>query len=406
MNHHHIKRIAYIFLAALLYGHILFGQGHALKVGDAFDRESLRDLTILHPKNAYPIEEKKLLVIDFFTTNCGSCIASIPKLNSLQEKYKDKIQILLVTSENKERVKNFMEQNHNAKQSRIPIVVEDTVLKTLFPYQFVPQVIWILDDRVEAITEGKMLDENAIDEILKKGYADNWPLKNDFFDPNLAVFERSARYTIFSGIGGYMDEARTAYMTDTLYEHGVKRFRMINVSIVPAFLNAMGKIREMPLMKRERIVIEAEHPERYEMPKGMSPSLWKQQYAFCYEATWPLDMDDKTCYARIIDDLNNKLGVRVRLEQRPVKCWLVSKAAHGLPNTRKSEGQPLKIALALLEISHAGFPPVLYEGVPEDYSVNLGTVHDFESLKLALEENGLTLVEKTVPIECVVLSGG
>src|SRR5690606_38549416 len=126
-----------------------------------------------------------------------------------------------------------------------------------------------------------------------------------------------------------------------LYEHGVKRFRMINVSIVPAFLNAMGKIREMPLMKRERIVIEAEHPERYEMPKGMSPSLWKQQYAFCYEATWPLDMEDKTCYARIIDDLNNKLGVRVRLEQRPVKCWLVSKAAHGLPTTRKSEGQPL-----------------------------------------------------------------
>jgi thiol-disulfide isomerase/thioredoxin len=380
------------------------GQGHALKVGDAFDRESLRDLTIVHPKNAYPIEAKKLLVIDFFTTNCGSCIASIPKLNSLQEKYKDKIQILLVTSEKKDRVKNFMEQNRYAKQNRIPIVVEDTILKTLLPYRLVPQIVWILDNRVEGITDGKMLNEEAVNELLKNGRADNWPLKNDFFDERSIIFSEASEYTIFSGVGRYVHGAKTAYLADTLGQQHAKRFRMINVSIIPAFLKAMGEIREMPFMKDQRIILEVEQPDRYEKPKEAVASQWKKQHAFCYEAIWPSDMEDKICYARIIDDLNNKLGIWIRLEERPVKCWVVTKKEDKLPKQRQHSVQPLKIALTLLEINHRAFPPIINDGVPEDYPVALGEVHDLEMLRAELEKDGLTVTEKTVSIECVVLS--
>jgi hypothetical protein len=60
--------------------------------------------------------------------------------------------------------------------------------------------------------------------------------------------------------------------------------------------------------------------------------------------------------------------------------------------------------LTLLEINHRAFPPIINDGVPEDYPVALGEVHDLEMLRAELEKDGLTVTEKTVSIECVVLS--
>ena len=42
----------------------------------------------------------KLVVIDFFATWCSSCRIHLPAMDSLQRKYKDKLQIIMVSSWN------------------------------------------------------------------------------------------------------------------------------------------------------------------------------------------------------------------------------------------------------------------------------------------------------------------
>lgn len=59
------------------------------------------------------VREKKVVVLEFWATWCGPCVASIPHLTALQEKYGDKIAIVGVTKPDGrgntlERVENFV----------------------------------------------------------------------------------------------------------------------------------------------------------------------------------------------------------------------------------------------------------------------------------------------------------
>ena len=55
----------------------------------------------------------KIYVVEFWATWCGPCIQSMPHLAELQEKYKDKIQIISVTDESIDEVKALMKQPYS-----------------------------------------------------------------------------------------------------------------------------------------------------------------------------------------------------------------------------------------------------------------------------------------------------
>ncbi len=79
----------------------------------------------------------KLVILDFWYTGCGSCIAGFPKMEKLQKQFGDKIQILLVNSwESEEQVAEKIEKNSHLRMHipDLPSVIDDTqVLLQLFP---------------------------------------------------------------------------------------------------------------------------------------------------------------------------------------------------------------------------------------------------------------------------------
>ncbi|MDP3559496.1 MAG: TlpA disulfide reductase family protein, partial [Legionellaceae bacterium] len=53
-------------------------------------------------------EQSKPMLINLWFVNCGGCVQEIPALNSLQEKYSDKVNFIAMTFDDAKKVNNFL----------------------------------------------------------------------------------------------------------------------------------------------------------------------------------------------------------------------------------------------------------------------------------------------------------
>lgn len=124
--------------------------------------------------------QDRLMNIDFWATNCSGCVAALPKMEELQQKFGDKVKILPVTYEDKALVMNFWKTNKYTRQLALPTVVEDQQFEKYFPHEAVPHEVWIYKGKVIGITEAEYVDSHNIQQVLNRKIP-NWPLKNDYY---------------------------------------------------------------------------------------------------------------------------------------------------------------------------------------------------------------------------------
>lgn len=113
----------------------------------------------------------KLLILDFWTTFCSSCVATFPKLQKLQKDFDKEIQIVLVNDGEKEEViRKFIDRRKEKFDETItlPIVYSDTLLKKYFPHTSVPHVAWIDKNGVfRTTTRSDVVNEKNIKALLE-----------------------------------------------------------------------------------------------------------------------------------------------------------------------------------------------------------------------------------------------
>ncbi|MCJ0741849.1 TlpA family protein disulfide reductase [Pedobacter montanisoli] len=87
----------------------------------------------------------KLLILDFWATWCGSCIAKFPLLNNLQQAFAGKANILLInkvkTDANQPKVIQVFDRHNMGLQ--LGTILSDTYLGVLFPHWQLPHYVWI-----------------------------------------------------------------------------------------------------------------------------------------------------------------------------------------------------------------------------------------------------------------------
>lgn len=107
----------------------------------------------------------KVVVLDFWATWCSPCIKEFPRLQEMQNKFKDDIIVLTINKgEEEERLNKFL----STSKIELPIVMDkDHNLSKAFPHRFIPHTVVIgKDQKIKAITDSKNVTKELIEMVL------------------------------------------------------------------------------------------------------------------------------------------------------------------------------------------------------------------------------------------------
>ena len=222
-----------------------------LQIGDTIPEElwSLPLQVVNHPdgKNTVTLNDyrdKKLIILDFWATWCGSCINKIPKSDDLQNKFSDDIQIIYVTQQDSSQLvtkKEYIEPNEN-----LLFAFDDTVWSTIFPHRLVPHLVWLNTDRkVLSISNSASLSEANLITYIDSGILTIKQKQDRFeFDRKKTLIENLSALGVeplysrtcviapyISGIGAY---------NGITSAHGRKHIIAINTDMINLYRTALN----------------------------------------------------------------------------------------------------------------------------------------------------------------------
>ncbi len=86
----------------------------------------------------------KLVVLDFWAHNCKGCLLSLPKIDSLQAKFKGDIQIIMVNNEGRDSTARLFEKRKKfLHKPDVPFITTDSFLEKLFAVRARPAYVWL-----------------------------------------------------------------------------------------------------------------------------------------------------------------------------------------------------------------------------------------------------------------------
>ena len=347
----------------------------------------------------------KVVILDFWSTTCAPCIRGLPELQKLQEKYKERIQVLPVTNESAESVVSFFKR----KQILLPSVVNEIDANYIFPHVTIPHSV-IIDANgvVRAITTSANINDKVIDSVLENKTINLFVKKdNTKFRPgtpfiNGSVSELQTDELIVSSIvtKGLVGSPSFA----ALIENDSKTIGMqfTNYCIPQLFLTAMGK--PDPWWYCRIVLRNVKDPERYLRDiKGTDAYSmeWDRKHSFCYEIIAPA-LSASQRNQRMLADLNEAFfqfyGLTVSLQKMKTKC-LILKPAGTIKGEKKS-------SKSIIQLHNMGTDELEFRNLPLE---RIGQA--FESscgLPIVNETKSSLVVSFSIPFKIVqdVISTG
>ncbi|MCR9014529.1 redoxin domain-containing protein [Aquiflexum gelatinilyticum] len=185
MNPYPSVRFVCLILAFTLVSH--FSMSQKIGLGEKIPSFEVIDLKTDEVKKVES-DSEKIILIDFWATWCGPCIAGMPHLESLQKTFSSELLVLAVSDESPERIKKFMV---NRPFGFSFVSDKEKNLQKYFPHRIIPHTV-LIDKygEVIAITSPDQITEKTIRDLLD-GEKPIMPLKQEQvgFDPSHDFFE-------------------------------------------------------------------------------------------------------------------------------------------------------------------------------------------------------------------------
>jgi len=378
----------------------------------------------------------KLLILDFWATWCSPCVAMIPKMEVLQEEFRDRVQFLPVAYESFRVVDAFyrkLELQQGVQQGKqqagpgrgfsLPMVTGDTALVRLFPHRTLPHYVWIgADGVVKAVTGREAVSRENIRALLLAGSL-GVKVKRDEqmrYDTAKPLFFSGSAFVdgfFRSQLSGYVQDIGRGMYKDVEVQSGaqVRRITGRNLTMPELFRLAYKK-------GKKETVLEGGLEAELEPEVASADFLdWlKQGRAYCYEL-----MVEEGFRNRAYGLMQNQLrgffaDYEVGLEKRKVKVLALVRTS-GLDKIRTAGGVPsvvldgfgckltscyLAVFIDRVQVPFQGSPlPVVdqtgYKGMVDlDLKANMSSIYE---VNRALARYDLRFVEKPAEVEMLVI---
>ncbi len=350
---------------------------------------------------------KKPLLLQFWSAECGTCISSFRKLDTLQAKFAGRVQFLLVTMNDVAKTKQLFREHRVISKTKLVTVAGDSVLwKRYFPLMSVPHEVWVdIDGKVVAITDYKDVNEANL-EILATGGKLNLKEKRESNDWRVFYTEEpliSYDYDRYAGdvysysfIGGPREGIALGARYDT--RDSIKRAKVINSGIKMLYEIANMKYNNHPTLSEWR-------PRN-----GMHDDK-----VFCYDLLLRTDSIEGL-FSRMRNDLDRQFGLTSRIEKRMMPCYVLQvDSTKGIQPSKckkseKTEGEleteycALRFWGLINLISRQSLPLIDETGYKRDIDIVLpNDIENTELLKQYLARAGLKLVKAERLLEVVVI---
>jgi|GEM_PF-1560367 len=393
----------------------------------------------------------KIVLLDFWGVNCLDCIAAMPKMLDFQQRYKDNLQIIIVTRNTEEQISKLwkklgllpdgMKWINAGKQ--LPFITNDSVLQRIFPYKGLPTHVWIgKESEYVSMAYSTSTTEGNIQKLVK-GHPVNWDqisgvelnadtlLDNPFLWLNDQNYQnRSIPYFSFIGPriefgeGGY-GPVKVIYDSATAKARGVS---CMNKTIIELYKEAYrDKLPFKPFIPNNRIVLEANDQSKYFAPRYDSNYYsWASRNLFCYALKCPVKLVD-SIYPFMRKDLDRFFNLTSKIEKRNIKCWVFKQintevnfvSKNGKARYEREKGRLLIRNSSIKNLTYA-IEDLVREKYPDmpvidvtDYTgnidIDLPWSDDLKTLSIIdfrkeMQKFGLDIVEEYFPIEMLVIS--
>lgn len=262
----------------------------------------------------------KLIILDFWSTYCSTCISDFPKKQFLQNKFNDSLQVLLVADQKNASsiVPVFWPKNVITKNLKLPCVIDsEQILQKYFPRETLGLQVWIDGNGiVRGITTPEYVNEDNIRKLLL-GENIKMPVYRFLSDKNIPFLKTNEiggaqlKLLYYSSLFNYMPNLSRDESGVTIIDSAdnTKTIRDYNFGIKVLY---DATFAYHPLVnKRKQIVWQIKDSSRY----FYTPSLgyeydWRVKNAYCYEAKVPLNMSDSIFLEYKRQDLDKFFGLR------------------------------------------------------------------------------------------------
>jgi thiol-disulfide isomerase/thioredoxin len=422
LKHLSMRRLLYVLLAWLCP--VLAKAGpqtiRPLTVGD-----TVPDIEFTHIANYTSATARlsdfrgKLVILDFWSSWCGSCMDAMPKMQSLQEQFSSRLQVLLVNTyagDTHDKVAGLLQKRKadTAFALRLPYSLGQQALKDYFPHRSIPHYVWVWEGKVIATTASSEVTKENITALLS-GMSPKLRQKRDLldFDPQQPLYD--------GGNGGedgsYL--ARTLWTAEIDGINPVSGVGRDSTGLVTRFYMLNHSLRS--LVAEAYPFFSALYPARVigSLPAGPGGT---REVRYCYEASFlPATMAKAKGYLR--DDLARQFGITLSLRKIHTKCLVLlpggATVVHAVHDSCKPSVQrtgtatvircqPIKKLASILEgLGIPGMLPILDEtGARLRMDLTIpNAVEDLRGLIQVLRQAGFEVAEAEREVEVAVMSG-
>lgn len=365
--------VGLLFSGSLVFARQTSINPKSLKIGDNVSSYKI-DFLINYPEQSLNFSDLsgKLVILDFWTFGCGTCIDSWPKLLKLQSAYRDKIQIILVNPQEPDakKVMEFVRKREKSFGYKLdlPMSNGDKNIARLFPYRSVPHLIWIdPNGTVKMITGGSLLNEPVLKKMLAGETVSTFTKTDDFVN----VFRSKPLFINGNGVGTSKGENIIASSiispyTPDIFPSAVFRYlngatygwisnytiRDMLAMLYGTGLNAQDRPHAIP---RSNIVISMPDSSRLvDDPYGLSMNKYVMQ--FTARTKLPLDVVKR----KMIGDLEATFGLKTELKVEKRKCLVISKGDKPIPVYTTGD-KKVKMNMFIIDINKLTIPELIKE---------------------------------------------